>query len=93
MDKPISIGDLVIILRAHCPGSEAIELGMVRIVEDLMAPPASQSLQCRQCHGIYWWGGPIAQVEPNGWHPTPWLKRIPPLGELESEKRDEEITA
>ena len=83
-DKPISVGDLVMILPAPNPGCAGF-VGQIRTVARL----------CRYHRGNFELSpptiNPFSQIEIS-WVPRR-LKRIPPLEELESEKRDEEITA
>lgn len=82
-DKPISVGDLVVCLWA--PNKEAQKFqGAVRTVLELSP------------HCLGHWRLTPPTVGSHGrliaWHPRR-LKRIPPLSELEGEKRDEESTA
>lgn len=90
-DKPISVGDLVVVVRSHC-GQHIGEVHRVIAMDD--AP----NFACSFCDTVL---GPISCAlvtdSPDGRKlyrpPLSWLKRIPPLEELEGEKRDEEITA
>ena len=106
MDKPISVGDLVVVVRGH---SCVVELlGGVPYKVDGIHRQVGGGWICNRCgtrdiapEALY---GASGHYVPNGTKllkvgipvgaiPTQWLKRIPPLGELEGEKRDEEITA
>lgn len=78
MDKPISVGDLVVVVHSHCDD----KLGLVARVERLRQ--AGSNLRCNQC---------MSRVGPPGTHcavigsdvwPLGWLRRIPPLDELEN---------
>lgn len=91
MSEQIKVGDLVVVTWSHCVGAEADELGVIRTVLSLDSGKAYW-LKCRQC-GSFYKSPPIAEVEKDGWHPLSWLKRIPPLSELDDAKRDAEITA
>lgn len=98
MDKPISVGDLVMVVRGHeC------------IVAKIGGVPYTVTAIATQMHGG--WYCPVCRTEDLGKNellgarlsplhtnalsgiPLGWLKRIPPAGELEDVKRDEEITA
>jgi hypothetical protein len=87
MDKPISVGDLVVIVR-ECCGVDS-ELGSVFRVSAILTLTAYHADGCG-----YFYNGPCAEADdgeqPHG-IPLHWLKRIPPLSELEGEKRDEKI--
>ena len=89
MDKPIQVGDLVMLVRwphEHYPLiPQDVQLGGVYTVTKIDSPA-----WCSRCREEFGAGG----MMDNGYGaPLAWLKRIPPLPELESEKRDEEITA
>lgn len=91
MDKPISVGDLVVTVRGHRCTLDAV--GGVPFVVDTINPPASVSWHCSRCKSQN-----VASPEPSVDYgkatiPLSWLKRIPPIEELDSEKRGEEITA
>lgn len=90
-DKPISVGDLVQVIGSHCGKSGA--LGIIRTVEGFK----SSSCRCTGC-GFVVNEELVAVLEGpapwSKWHiPVRYLKRIPPLDELESEKNKEELTA
>lgn len=87
MDKPISVGDMVMVVRDCC----SKYLGLTFRVEEVWTP--SQGVICTECRLDF---GSIAVAEtgmpkgiPAGRLPLAWLKRIPPLSELEGEKTDE----
>jgi hypothetical protein len=87
MDKPISVGDLVVIVRLRecCPENSMI--GLIYRVKSLR----NDAYRCHYCglphdrrFTVAWGEGEVgANVER--------LKRIPPLSELESEKQKEDL--
>lgn len=86
MSGAIKAGDLVIVVATHC--DESI-LGRIVPVDSVGAYP---NCWCTHCNSHV--SGPIAMLNGQWWGvPTRWLKRIPPLEELEDVKQDEEITA
>ena len=89
MNRPIQVGDLVVVVRGGCADEF---IGYVFSVARLL-PLSSPCMNCHTTHG-YPFGTPMAFElgETRGFE-LPRLKRIPPLSELESEKRDEEIEA
>lgn len=90
MDKPISVGDLVQVVRTCC--TEYVSSEWIFTVSEIYAErgvPRSCAY-CRADLPI----GDFACAGPGQWgHHLANLKRVPPLEELEGEKRDEEITA
>ena len=89
MSEPIKVGDLVIVVHPSgcCGGNN--DIGTVFSVLAIQINGGGNCEYCREMHGqklcyaccgTFWW-------------PLRRLKRIPPLSELEGEKRDEEITA
>ena len=89
MSEPIKVGDLVMLVRECCPVDSAI--GKIFSVAELR----NHSYWCHYCR---WSAGQLSGARVNGQdshcsYPLSWLKRIPPLSELEGENRDEEITA
>ena len=95
MDKPISVGDLVQIVRADCDGAIRNVLGNVYTVTAIGA----EARHCPWCKHHFTAAETATTDRPsksgvyNHAVPLAWLKRIPPIEELEGEKRDEEITA
>ena len=89
MSELIQVGDLVVVVRVAKCGC-LNPLGYIFQVESIYS--AGPAWHCRYCgvHNIenYKWEA----VTPTG-YALRTLKRIPPLSELESEKRDEDITA
>lgn len=91
-DKPISVGDLVMVVRGHACVVQY--LGGIPWTVDEIVTQKGGGWQCGKCGGrnIYPHGLLAAQND-HFTIPLDFLKRIPPLSELEGEKRDEEITA
>lgn len=91
MDKPISAGDLVVVVRSMC-GNE----GKIGTAEKFAGYPATYD----ESSGPRWWVR-FDRPAVDTWgefnnpaaFPEAWLKRIPPIEELDDVKRDEEITA
>lgn len=95
MDKPISVGDLVVVVRyakkfCGC-GGKSNTIGRIFRVHDIRM---SENRRCVDCNARK----PDAIVaypenDPNNLiYTLDRLKRIPPLGELESEKNDSKLT-
>jgi hypothetical protein len=90
MDKPISVGDLVMVLRS-CDCKPERGYGTIFTVE---AIEAAYRFECIRCDRIIRDGRPLAfgRISKGpGYHPVAWLRRIPPLEELEGEKTQEKI--
>lgn len=93
MDKPISVGDLVQVVRSCCTKRVNRPTFIVGEIKGGGGIQFGYSY-CSSCMtpmpNVYFampaGGMPVGQ-------PLPWLKRIPPLDELEGVKHDEEITA
>ena len=84
MDRPIQVGDLVVVVRWNCCG---VHSGAVRTVKSF---ELSSNAMCSKCfqqgpHTMY------ARLSPDGDAPVAWLKRIPPLDELEGKYTQENI--
>ena len=94
MDKPISVGDLVQIVAECCdPGTVRGRFGMVLEIslglfecEDCLHLERSVQTNIEGLAQL-----PDEPFEAFGWVPLAWLKRIPPLSELEGEKTQEDI--
>ncbi len=89
MREQIQVGDLVAVVKWPCCG---LRLGTIFKV-DMMTK--KHRIFCCPCgykeevnEAVAWDGDPKGCAAC-----LSWLKRIPPLSELEGEKRDEEITA
>src|SRR5574341_807409 len=86
---PISVGDLVQVISWPCCGAE---LGYIFTVGEVMA--GMDNGYCSFCGDSNHHGGLGKVRSERGYvYLQRHLKRIPPLSELEGEKRDEEITA
>ena len=92
MDKPISVGDLVVAVRdGGCGGHLGEFYTVLEIGNSSVA-----DFSCQRCGGIHLFPGTPALVDRGagaGYLPLSWLKRIPPLEELDKLKREQEITA
>ena len=92
--KAIAVGDLVMVVRVCCDLAlkHGVRMGLPWTV---IAVEPSQHGRCPKCGGNCPGRWARKSNERFGWSGAPfsWLKRIPPLDELETEKRDEEITA
>lgn len=90
MAEPIKAGDLVMVVRTPhvCSVGWLGHIYRVAYIHPL-------NPTCRVC-GADLVPGAMTAIHSDGTFsgaPLPWLKRIPPLEELEGEKRGEEITA
>lgn len=85
MSEPIKVGDLVMVLRTHCRSREE---GAVMTVTNLAFPKTGTCWGCGKeliaC---------AAELDGAGWNPLQWLRRIPPLDELERDQIVKELTA
>ena len=82
-DRPITIGDLVQIVRPKPCGCTNV-IGLVFIVKSLDC--THRLNRCGNCNSTY---GPLPQAEGEIRAPLTTLKRIPSLEELEGAKTDE----
>ena len=89
-DKPISVGDLVMVVRGHqCYAGYTFTI--VRPNDGTFS-----GILCPVCDKYVWDSGPQAYLkgkEAPGNLPIAWLKRIPPLDESEDVPTGEEIAA
>ena len=88
MSEPIKVGDLVMVVKVCCEQmAKHRNFGRVFTVTGFN----TGSLRCHHC----WFRVPHATWAEFGIEEAyvPWLKRIPPLSELDDVKNDEEITA
>lgn len=84
--------DLYLVVREHCDAAKL--MGHVVQVEALEPAHPTMYLRCLACKQEYAHNAVHALIrDKQAYHPLAWLKRIPPLGELDDVKRDEEITA
>ncbi len=89
MDKPIGVGDLTVRVRSCC----GVYVGTVKRVEGFSN--GAVKCVCDKCgrnNGemvkAYFVGNELPSAAP-----LPYLKRIPPLSELEIERTEDEVTA
>jgi hypothetical protein len=90
MSEPIKVGDLVYVLKTCCPEGTAKMTGRIRTVSAIQ----NERTKCPYCGNVY--EGPHinnTQSKVAWGSPHWWFRRIPPTGELDDVKRDEEITA
>ena len=86
-DEPISVGDLVMVIKpAPCCGYDG-DVGRPFIVQDIEKSDG----YCIQC-GASETSVDALEVD-DAWHDIRTLKRITPLSELESVDQPEEVTA
>lgn len=89
-DKPISVGDLVQVVRDHC--GDGLYLGKI-----FTAPSPIKSwtghFKCERCAARWPCSEDLFEHKPGGYIPRTWLKRIPDFPDLKDERHDEEITA
>ena len=85
-DRPIAVGDLVVVARDCC----GHWLGRVFVAGEFMKTPR---LECGECN----WHSSATAVKVEHYigrmwcMNLSWLKRIPPLSELEGERTEEQI--
>jgi len=84
MDKPIAVGDLVQVVRGCC----AVRLGKVWTVEKIVNLGNFTNTACDFC-GAPQFGLAAGNWTVNEGAPLSFLKRIPPLSELEGVKSQE----
>lgn len=86
MSEPIKPGDLVMQIHSCCPRY----LGRIFKVGDVV----THLFKCGSCDTQGWGESrTMAYTKNIASAPIEWLKRIPPLDEMEGVKNDEEITA
>jgi hypothetical protein len=88
VSEPIKVGDLVQVVRDRPCGCRSPSLGTIFGVQQIRIT----STRCDQCDAVFT-DAPNAVCPAGVFTLTTRLKRIPPLGELEGEKRKEELTA
>ena len=95
MNEPIKVGDLVMVVRGHeCVMQIA---GGVPFTVTALLSPTGGGWHCPVCNkrnaGPNVVGAEGFRASKGRGLPLHWLKRIPPLSELEGEQRKEEINA
>ena len=94
MDRPLEVGDLVVVIRTCCVNTYKESGGAVGTVKEINNYFSFDGKwQCAYCHKIGDGQCITAFNAPYTAAPASWLRRIPPLSELESVKQTEEITA
>ena len=93
-DRPIQVGDLVMIVRGH-PCAVQIRGGMPYRVQEIV-PQAGGGWTCNKCgerdiakSDLY--GAALWHTIPGNGIPLSFLKRIPPLDELEGQRTEETL--
>ena len=89
MSERIAVGDLVQVVKWPCCNRHT---GKIFTVVNISG---SGGVACAGCRAIHYGAHSESDLQDGDvcWAPNAWLKRIPPLDEIESIKRDEEITA
>jgi hypothetical protein len=90
MNKPISAGDLVYVVRA-CDCNRERGVGRMFVVAKI---EGAYNWHCKYCATIFTDGRLLAYGDAwfgDGYHPVAWLRRIPPLEELEGQRTEEKI--
>ena len=83
------VGDLAYVQKGHCALDEAAIYGIIGTVEKIDSLSPWEHFRCPHCQEAWKYSGTITKFR-DGWHPTAWLKRIPPLNELEEKKEEVE---
>lgn len=92
MNEPIKVGDLVAVVHQCCDTDS--ELGEIFSVTRMRGPLLMTCSHCKwSAVTVGAIGGHASNLPWFGGVPVHWLKRIPPLDELDDVKREEEITA
>ena len=87
MSEPISVGDLVMVVRQlGC----ACDIGHTFVVERIERSPTGR-LSCGFCNHPPIYSQADALRQDGGWSALAALKRIPPLSELEGQPTQEDI--
>lgn len=82
MDKPIAVGDMIVVVRwPHEHGNALGHLYRVRAF--------AQRCRCEDCKKMF--EEPCVKVSETGSLPISWVKRIPPLEELEGQRTEESL--
>lgn len=85
-DRPIAVGDLVMIVWPCC----SYHASKVFTVMDVIAYDATGV--CKSCGHTVKKGTQLAAISDRIGYPLSWLKRIPPMSELEGERSQEKLT-
>ena len=92
MSERIEVGDLVMVMREHCPANAV--LGKIFGVIEVWPAQRGVALQCGNCGGVFSNGEHHSRLGNKNadWIPTAWLRKIPPLSELDRTEHQEELT-
>jgi len=86
----LKAGDLVIVIRQHCPTANAVG----RMATVVQATGFPRHDVCGYCGEAFLETSDAVSLEAgkaSGWYPASWLKKIPPLSELEGKEREREL--
>jgi hypothetical protein len=86
MDRPISVGDLVQVVRWDCCAGILGEVFRVQIIRQ-----STPKARCTYCKAEQ--GSVLAVDSDKYMAPLAWVKRIPPLEELDEVRTEDEVTA
>ena len=84
MDKPISVGDLVVVTGGCCEVAHE-QIGWIRTVREIRG----NGFTCRHCKSSIQGQGVV--FDGTWGRPMNWVKRIPPLSELEGQRTEEDL--
>ena len=90
-DRPIAVGDLVVVVKPTMCCGNRTRLGHIFRV-NYLGPSPTKHLRCVYCANrerVLVYVSPFQSVPTGDGYPLERLKRIPPLDELESTKTDE----
>lgn len=89
MDERINAGDLVVIVRWPC--CHKLE-GLLGTVSGFMSA-AGRRPDCGFCHTLHLGVTTVVVLDGNMIAPLEWLKKIPPLSDLEATEHSEKVNA
>lgn len=92
VDRPIQAGDLVVTLKG-CPKCDSGLGRIFRVLE--IRPPRNGFFCCKACGSSPIYAGGLAAIRDyvaDTATPVAWLKRIPPLDELQTFRQTDETT-
>ena len=90
MDKPIQVGDLVMVVRHNgCSNCPPKSVGKIFLVSELKTFSSTECAQCKQRLSVT--PRIMALTDNRKQYEVSRLKRIPPLEELEGQRTEEEL--
>lgn len=94
-ERPITVGDLVRVVKNHgCTSDPHRGIGKVAVVERIEVAYAYHCVGCdRVLHELNGQALIYARCDRWGFYPMAWVRRIPPLEELEGERDEDDVTA